>query len=261
MGIIASHRLGLIEQLEGEAIALAGRPREAVQRAIVCYHVSDMLGHAHDFALLAARASLALDDALAGLDRAVARGQWRLGRGEKEALAARVAVFGEALRAIDAERCAGLLMAYRLVATPGLGGEAAGRLDPALVAGLQSVLATRGAASEAERRALFDAHCARDAGFAGRIDAALEALAWPLGRRAPTRAIAALVIAQGEVSRIERQAMPRVEQALRRSKRMPPDFAANPAQAFFKLQRRVIEQRRGDGADHPPPDEAVRLAA
>ena len=39
-------------------------------------------------------------------------------------------------------------------------------------------------------------------------------------------------------------------------------FAANPAQAFFKLQRRIVERRRrGDDGDHLSPDEAVRLAA
>ena len=260
MDIIASHRLGLIEQLEGEAVALAGRPRDAVQRAIVSYHVSDMLGHAHDFALLAARASLALDDALAGLERAAARRRWRLGRGGQAALTARVAAFGDALRTIDAERCADLLMAYRLVATPGLSGEAGARLTPALVASLQSVLARRGAASAEQRRALFDTHRAWDARFAGRIEAALAALAWPLGRRAPAHALAALLIAETDAKGLG-IATARLEQWLRRSKRMPPHFAANPAQAFFKLQRRVIEQRRGDGADHLSPDEAVRLAA
>lgn len=262
MDIIASHRLGLIEQYESEAVALAGGARDAVQRAIVGHHVSDMLGHAHVFALLAAQASLAIEEALGRLERSARRWRWRLGRGEHEALVERTVAFGAALRAIDAERCAGLLVACRLVASPGLGEAAAARLDPALVAALQAVQAARGTSSTAERRALFDAQCDwADTQFADRVSQAIEALAWPAGRAAPARVLAAWTISAASLARAERRGIGRVEQALRRSKAMPGDFAANPAQAFFRLQRRIVERRRGDGGDHLSPDEAVRLAA
>jgi hypothetical protein len=260
MDIIASHRMGLIEQIDSESAALAGAPGDAVQRAIVAHHVSDMLGHAHLYALLAGGASLALDEALAGLERSARRWRWGLGRNERAALAERATAFGAALRAIDAERCAGLLTAYRLAANPGLSEAAAERLGPALVAALQAVQGARGQASAAQRRALFEAQCAWDARFAGRIAHALAALGWPAGSAAPVRVVTAWTIsaesrahAEGRVERIER--------GLRRSKRVPADFAANPAQAFFKLQRRVVERQRGDDGDHLSPDEAVRLAA
>jgi hypothetical protein len=261
MDIIASHRLGLIEQFEGESLALAGRPQDAVQRAIVCHHVSDMLGHAHVFSLLAAQASLALDEALDRLDRAARRWRWGIGRAERAALAERVAEFGTALRAIDAERCAGLLMAYRLVANAGLGDAAADRLDPALVTALRAVQVARGKSSVAERRALSEAHCEWDARFAERVAQALDELAWPVGRSAPARVVVAWTISAASLARVERRGTKRIEKGLRRSKRMPADFAANPAQAFFKLQRRVVERQRGDDGDHLSPDEAVRLAA
>jgi hypothetical protein len=260
MDIIASHRLGLIEQYEDESLALAGRPRDAVQRAIVCHHVSDMLGHAHVFALLAAQASLALDEALARLVTAARRWRWGTGRAERVALVERVADFGTALRVLDAERCAGLLMAYRLVANAGLGEAAADRLDPALVTALRAVQAARGQSSAAERRALFEAHCDWDARFAEWVTQALDELAWP-GRSASARAVAAWTISAAGLARVERRGTERIEKGLRRSKRMPADFAVNPAQAFFRLQRRVVERRRGDGDDHLSPDEAVRLAA
>ena len=260
MDIIASHRLGLIEQFDSESAALAGAPRDAVQRAIVAHHVSDMLGHAHLYALLAACASLALDEALAGLDRKARRWRWGFGRAERAALAERVADFGAALRAIDAERCAGLLTAYRLAANAGLGEAAAERLGPALVAALQAVQAARGQASAAQRRALFEAQCDWDARFAARIAHALGELAWPGGSSAPARVVAAWTISADRWAHAERR-VARVERALCRSRRMPADFAANPAQAFFKLQRRVVERQRGDDRDHLSPDEAVRLAA
>ena len=69
MNIIESHRLGLIEQLESEAVALAGRGRDAAQRAVVCHHVADMLGLAHGYALLAAHGALAIDEAVGRLEQ------------------------------------------------------------------------------------------------------------------------------------------------------------------------------------------------
>jgi hypothetical protein len=48
------------------------------------------------------------------------------------------------------------------------------------------------------------------------------------------------------------------------SKMLPDLFAANPAQAFFQLQRHVAERRRreadGEVGNHLPADEAVRVA-
>jgi hypothetical protein len=263
MDIIASHQSGLVEQLDAEAAALAGRARDSVQRAITCHHVADMLGLSHGYALLAARGALALDEALAQLERQAGRWRWGRSRAERTALGARVALFAEEVRRIDAERCVGVLMAYRLVATPGLGGEAARRLDPTLLAGLRSVQAARGEADREARRTLFDAHQRwADEAFGAQVVDAVAALAWPHGPGAVGAVVAALLIPARDYERAERRGMGRIETQLRASKRLPEGFAANPAQAFFKLQRQIIERRRrGAESDQLSPDEAVKLAA
>ena len=265
MNIIASHQSGLAEQLEAEALALAGRGRDSAQRALVYHHVADMLGLAHGFALLAAHGALGLDAAVERLDQAARRAWWRLKRAERAALVERVAAFGETLRAIDVERCSGVLMAYRLAATPGLGGEAGKRLDPGLLAAVRAVQSMRGQADARARRALFDAHQRwADALFGARLEKAVADLAWPLKARRLRQAIAAVQIPDRYFQRAERRGLHRIERALRRSNLMPGLFAANPAQAFFQLQRHVADRRRreadGELGDHLPADEAVRIA-
>jgi hypothetical protein len=263
MDIIASHQSGLIEQLEAEAAALAGGPRESVQRAITCHHVADMLGLAHGYALLAARGGLVLDEALARLERQAKKWRWGRSRAERAALAERVANFAETVRRIDAERCVGVLMAYRLVATPGLGGEAARRLDPALLASLRTVQAARGEADGEARRTLFDAHQRwADEMFGTAVGEAVTALQWPHGKADVRAVVSVLLIPTSDYDRGLRRGVTRIEARLRASKRMPEGFAANPAQAFFKLQRQIIERRRrGAESDALSPDDAVKLAA
>ena len=265
MNIIASHQSGLVEQLDAEALALAGRGRDSAQRALVYHHVANMLGRAHGFALLAAHGALGIDAAVAQLERAARRAWWRLKRAERAALAERVAAFGDMLRALDAERCRGVLMAYRLAATPGLGGEAARRLDPDLLAALRGAQSARGQADARARRALFDAHQRwAEELFGERLEQAMADLAWPLAPRLLREAVAAVRIPARAFDRAERSGLARIERRLRASKALPPLFAANPAQAFFQLQRHVAERRRraadGDVGDHLPADEAVRVA-
>ena len=57
MDLIASTQAGLVEHLEDEAAALAGRPRDLVQRGIAYHHLYDCSGGAHAYALLAAWAA------------------------------------------------------------------------------------------------------------------------------------------------------------------------------------------------------------
>jgi hypothetical protein len=263
MDIIASHQSGLIEQLEAEAAALAGRTRDSVQRAITCHHVADLLGLSHGYALLAARGALALDEALVRLERQAKKWRWGRSRAERAALVERVATFAEVVRRIDAERCVGVLMAYRLIATPGLGGEAARRLDPDLLASLRAVLAGRGEADGEARRGLFDAHQRwAEETFGTAVGEAVAALQWPHVQADVRAVVSALLIPTRDHDRAERRGLARIEARLRRSTRMPEGFAANPAQAFFKLQRQIIERRRrGPGSDELSPDEAVMLAA
>lgn len=263
MDIIASHQLGLIEQLEAEAVALVGRGRDCAQRAVVYHHVADMLGLAHGYALLAAEGALAINGAVEGMERQARRAYWRIKRSDRQALALRVAAFGETLRALDAERCAGLLMAYRLVATPGLSGEADRRLDRDLLAALRAAQSARGQADAGVRRNLFLAHQRwAELLFGERIEQAIAELGWRLGPRAMRGAIEALRIPVDVYDRADRGGLARVERQLRRARGLPARFAANPAQAFFKLQRDVADRRRsGADLDDLSPDEAVRLAA
>jgi len=264
MNIIASHQSGLIEQLDAEALALAGRGRDSAQRALVYHHVADMLGLAHGFALLAAHGALSIDATVARMERLARRAWWRLKRAERAALAERIAAFRDRLRDLDAERCSGVLMAYRLAATPGLGCEAANRLAPDLLAALRVAQSARGQADARARRALFEAHQRwADVLIGERLDQAIAELEWPLEPRALDAAVAALRIPARDYDRAERRGFARSERRLRASKLLPPLFAANPAQAFFQLQRQIAERRRraadGEQGDHLPPDEAVRV--
>ncbi len=263
MNIIESHRLGLIEQLESEASALAGRGRDAAQRAVVYHHVADMLGLAHGYALLSAHGALAIDEAVAGMGRRARRAMWCLSRSERAALAVRIATFGATLRELDAERCAGLLMAYRLAATPSLSAAATKRLDGDLLAALRTAQSVRGQADAAARRTLFIAHQNWAEALIGeRIDQAIAAIEWPLSERALSRAINALRLPLPAFERADRQGLARIERRLRVSKALPAAFKANPAQAFFQLQRQIAERRRsGADDDQMSPDDAVRLAA
>lgn len=262
MDIIASHQQGLVEQLEIEAASLAGRGRDSAQRAVVYHHLADSLGLANGYALLAAEGALAIDRAVATLERAARRSWWRLRGEERAAAAARARQFGEALRELDRRRCEAALLAFRLIATPGLSEQASLRLDPDLVAATGAC--RRGEADADMRRALFLAQQRwAEALIGDGIEAALAALDWPLGPRAVRSAVEALRIPLRTYERAERRGLGKVERRLRAGKSLPATFAGNPAQTFFTLQRRMAEQRRRAAAefDELSPDEAVSLAA
>lgn len=264
MDIIASHQHGLFEQMEVEAESLAGRARDSAQRAVVYHHLADSLGLAHGYALLAAHGALAIDPAIDELKRHVRRAWWRLGAGERAALLGRVATFGEALRELDRRRCEGALLAYRLAATPGLAEEARRQLDPALAAAFAACRSRPGGADREARRALFAAHQRwAEALIGDRIEAAISDLDWRLGARPVAAAITLLRIPMSAYEQAERRGLARIERGLRRSKALPARFAANPAQAFYALQRQMAERRRRAAVDYAElsPDEAVSLAA
>ena len=263
MDIISSHQHGLAEQLEIEAQALAGRDRDAGQRAIIYHHLADSLGLANGYALLAAEGALAIGPAAAELRRSIGRRRWRIGGARRAQMVERVAAFESSLLALDRERCAAALLAYRLIATPGLGAQAQARVEPDLIAAMTACQSAKGAADALNRRRLFLAQQrVTEAMMGQRIEQAIAALDWPFGPRAVRRAIAALRISVTSFERAERDGMRRVEARLRKPGRLPPAFATNPAQAFFALQRQVAERRRS-AADFGliSPADAVRLAA
>lgn len=264
MDIIASHQHGLVEHLEIEAQSLAGRTRDSAQRAVVYHHLADSLGLANGYALLAAEGALAIDRAVADLERAVRRAWWRVRGPERAAMLERVARFGEALRELDRRRCEAALLAYRLVATPGLGEQARGRLSPELVAAYTVSHAARGAADAGARRRLFLAQQRWAEVLIGDgIEEAIAALDWRLGARRVRSALKPLRIPLTAYERADKGGFGRVERRLRSSKALPAAFAANPAQAFFALQRQMADRRRRMAAqyDELSPDDAVRLVA
>lgn len=264
MDIIASHQHGLVEQLEIEAASLAGRARDSAQRAVVYHHLADSLGLANGYALLAAHGALAIERAVADLERAVRRAWWRFRGEQRTAVLGRVKRFGEGLRELDRRRCEAALLAYRLVATPGLAAQARDRLDPELIAAFAACRTTRGGADQEARRALFLAQQRwAEALIGDGIEEALAALDWPLGARPVRAAVKGLRIPLKTYERAEKRGLGKVERRLRGAKALPTTFAANPAQTFFTLQRRQAERRRRAAAEYDEltPDEAVQLAA
>lgn len=253
MDIIASHQHGLAEQLSIEARGLAGRPRDTVQRAQVYHHLFQHSGGRHGYALLSAEAALAIDGLVARMERSVAR-RWWLGPARADAIRGRVRAFGEALRELDRQRCEAMLMAYRLAFTPGLGAAADAELPADLLDALRGD----------DRRLAFLAHVRWvEERWGIELERAIAALDWPFGARVAARAIAALRLPVKRFERAERRGWEAAEQLILKSRALPAGFAANPGQAYYKLQRGLADKRRserGEWADLPP-DEAVSLAA
>ena len=76
MDIIAAHRDGLIEQLDLEVAALAGRSGDYAQRAVVLHHLFDHSRGNHLWALAEARRTLRIASGLARLRRRVNHWGW-----------------------------------------------------------------------------------------------------------------------------------------------------------------------------------------
>lgn len=247
MDIIASHQHGLAEQLAQEAASLAGRPRDAAQRAVVGHHLYQHSGGAHRYALIAAAGSLALDRRLARLGRHARR--WKRG---DVALTARLEVFAHDCREIDRERCEALLLAYRLATTPGVRGAAL--CEAALAAAM----------AEPDLRVRFLAvQRWAETRWGERIEAAIDALAWAKAPRDLGRAVAALRLSIDEHDFAARRGWARTERALIGDKALPPGFAANPGQHYYALQRSLADKRRqrGDVGLDLPLEETVAIAA
>lgn len=244
MDIIASHQEGLAEQLAREAAGLAGRDRDAVQRAIVGHHLYQHSGGRHGFALITAGAALELDRRLARLARAATRWPRR-----DSGLAQRVAGFAGTARAIDRERCEALLLAYRLATTPGLRATAGG--SPALDR------------DEGRRAAFLRQALWAEARWGERIEAAIDALAWTRPPRDLAIAVAALRLPVALFDRAEHDGWGRTERTLTADRALPRGFAANPGQHYYAIQRDLAERRRKLKGEWPDfnPDEAVAIAA
>lgn len=261
MDIIAAHQQGLIEQLDHEIAALAGRAGDHGQRAVVLHHLYDHSRGEHRWALAEACREARNAGAITALERRLTRWGWRAAaRNEaKAALDRLAAAIGEGAR----ERAATAYRAYRLSATKALRGEAEQVLPPALLAALDRCHdARRGgtAMTAGERDNLAEASAAL-AAYPSALDAAWTAIdATRIGAAARRR------LGPAAMARADRTAARRgaawAEAWLRQDQALPQSFRTNPAQHFYALLHALAERRRTQwraDADREP--DAVALAA
>ena len=264
MDIIAAHQLGLIEQLEDEVAALAGRPRDHGQRAVVLHHLYDHSRGAHQWALAEARRELRIARGIAALGKRIDRWGWMIADREQ----ARVALtqLADTLGEVSRARCAAAYLAYRLSATPALRSEAEQRLPPELLAALDRCHAARREREPLAEDAVRLLAEQSEAHALGMIDAGPLDIAWwaidATGlKRAARRLLDARPLARGE-KKDRKRGWPRIEGELRNDPALPASFRANPAQHFYALQFALAERRRQqwrEACDREP--DAFELAA
>jgi hypothetical protein len=246
MDIIAAHQQGLIEQLEDEVQALAGRARDHAQRAMVLHHLYDHSRGSHVWALAEARQSLWIASGIARLERRIARWGWTVPKRDQAAAALeRLAdALGEGAKA-------GMIAAYRsyrLSATKALRGEAEVNLPDALRDALDQCHHHRreGESLPANVSLVLIEESERLADAA--TDHEMLAEAWAMVettglRRAAKRLLGPKALSRRR-ARDERKGWVRIDGELRRDPALPAAFRANPAQHFYAMHRALAERRR-----------------
>lgn len=246
MDIIAAHQQGLIEQLDAEVEALAGRTRDHAQRAVVLHHLYDHSRGAHRWALCEARRSLLIASANARLRNRLDRWGWTFREAERarQALDMLAEALGEQMRA----RTIAAYRSYRLSATAALRGEAEAGLPPELLDALDRCHRARrdGRSLDADELLALSEASERMADAAtdrGRVDAAWTAIENSGLRRSAKRMLGARAMARCDALG-RRNGLEKAELAVRCDPALPPSFRANPAQHFYALQRALTERRR-----------------
>jgi len=264
MDIIAAHQQGLIEQLDDEVAALAGRGRDHGQRAVVLHHLYDHSGGGHGWALAEARRAMRISMGLKALRRKLGQWGWRAANRDQagDALEQLAEAHGEAGRT----RAAAAYRAYRLSTTRALRAEAERSLSPALLAALDQCHAARRAGHDLAPEARLALAQASECFAAAAVDQDVLNVAWAaIDRTSLRRAAQRLVGDQALVraaARDERRGDARVERLLREDAALPITFRANPAQHFYALQHMLRERRRQqwrEACDREP--DAFELAA
>jgi hypothetical protein len=246
MNIIAAHQQGLIEQLEEEVAAIAGRGHDHCQRAVVLHHLFDHLRGAHQWALTEGRRALRIARGLEALARRLDRWGWLMpGREQAQAALAQLA---EALGEMARARCAAAYRAYRLSATPALRSEAERLLPADLLKALARCHAARrgGKAASGDDIASLVAESELHAMApveATSLPAAWSAIGATRLARAANRLLGEKALARGE-ARDRKRGWDTVERELRNDPLLPATFRANPAQHFYALQYALAERRR-----------------
>lgn len=264
MDLIASHRQGLIDQLEAETAALAGRAGDHLQRAMVLHHLYDHSRATHGWALVEAAAALRT---VKGLKRLEARLDGWTWRGAKRA-DARAALdqlrnaLGDAARA----RCAAAYRAYRLTATPALAEEVEALLPDDLAGALGQVHSARRASDPvgaiARRRlAVLTEREASGAVDQAALDGGWAAVSATVIGKAAARLLPPIDALAG-FDGAERAGWIKAEARIVGAVELPARFRANPAQHFYAMLRDIEERRRKEwrGALDLDPC-AVELAA
>ena len=264
MDIIAAHQHGLLEKLDEEVAALAGRSCDHAQRAVVLHHLYDHSRGCHVWALAEARRSLQTAQAIGKLRKKLEGWGWssRSRQAAREALGLFEQAIGEAARA----RTVAAYRAYRLSATPPLWAEAELSLAPPLLSALTLCHAARreGVELSAEAREALARECETLAAAAS--DSAQLEEAWAAIDASGLRRLAHRLLGPKPLSRVaERDARrggARVERELRNDPSLPAAFRANPAQHFYALQHALAERRRQAWREACDRDaDAVALAA
>ena len=262
MDIIAAHQQGLIEQLDHEVSALAGRRGDHGQRAVVLHHLYHHSRGEHHWALTEARREARIAGALIALERRI--GRWGWTAAARSEARAGLDMLGQALGEHARDRTAAAYRAYRLSATAALRGEAGLRVPVTLLEMLDNCHAARRAGAsmtDKARRVLAEESEAAAAGDSGALDAARAAIdATRLGGAARK------LVGPEAMARADRVADRRgaawAEARLRRDKALPEAFRANPAQHFYALLHALGERRRSHWrAEADGELDAVALAA
>jgi hypothetical protein len=264
MDIISAHRDGLIEQLDEEVAALAGRRGDHAQRAVVLHHLYDHSRGSHLWALSEARRELRIAGGLAALRRRIARWSWfpRDRGAATEALNHLSEILGEMARL----RTMAAYRAYRISSTPALRDAAAAMVEPSLLALFDEFHAARRAGTALSPEAQQMLAEASERVAAGAVDQDVLDRAWAAVGATGLKWAAKRVLGEKALARRaakdERRGAARVEQLLRASPALPASFRANPAQHFYALQRMLLERRRQrwrEACDREP--DAFELAA
>jgi hypothetical protein len=246
MDIIAAHQQGLIEKLAEEAAALAGRPKDFGQRAVVLHHLYDHSRGHHHWALAEARRALRIAQGLEQLCRRLARWGWLAARRERARIA--LEALADSLGDQSRKRCVAAYKAYRSTGTRSLRGEAERSLPADLLDALSACHGARRsdeAMSGETLGALFDESEAFVAKVipVDEVEAAWLAIDATGLRRAAHRMLGDRALDRA-FARDRKRGWLQIEAVLRRHPTLPASFRANPAQHFYALQHMLAERRR-----------------
>lgn len=264
MDIISAHQLGLIEQIEADASALAGRPCDHGQRAVMLHHLYDHSRGSHAWAVLEARRELRIAEGIAKLRRSIGRWGWTSSRRERADAA--VGQLAHAIGETGRARSFAAYSAYRLSATPALRAEAEQRLPADMLAGLDRCHLARRSGEEVPIEVREALVTAVELAAAAAVDQSHLASAWSAIDATGLRRSARRLLGEKALLRASCRDSKRgwdvIERDFLSNRALPPSFRANPAQHFYALQHSLAERRRQqwrEACDREP--DAFELAA